>query len=313
MNPSNDSQHYYAHGKLMLTGEYFVLDGATALAIPTSFGQHLRIKKLSGNNNVLYWMALNSLKQPWLNLAFDKMTFKCINSESKEANTLSKILHEARLLNPSFLIDGQDTAIETYLEFPNEWGLGSSSTLIYCIATAAGVDGVTLLKNTIGGSGYDVACAGSTSPILYTITNDKSSYEPIPFSPPFQDKLYFAYTGQKQLSSTGIQYYRDTAKRKEDCVKWLNRITESIVQCQSLIKMKQLMEEHETIIAEELSLPKVKDRLFGDYWGAVKSLGAWGGDFVLMTNERSKQEFAEYLHSKGMNVYMSYEDILWKM
>ena len=313
MNPSNDSQHYYAHGKLMLTSEYFVLDGANTLAIPTRFGQHLRLKRLTGTSNVLYWVALNNLKQPWLNLAFDKTTLKCINSESKESNTLSKILNEARILNPSFLVDKQDIAIETYLEFPNDWGLGSSSTLIHCIAATAGIDSLTLLKNTIGGSGYDVACAGSPSPILYNITNGKGSYEQITFSPPFKDKLFFAFTGQKQLSSTGIQYYRDTVKRKEDCVKWLNRITERMIQCQSLTQMEELMEEHETIIADELALPKVKDRLFDDYWGAVKSLGAWGGDFVLMTNDHGEQALSEYLHSKGMNVYMSYEAMLYKV
>ncbi|MEM0993828.1 MAG: GHMP kinase, partial [Bacteroidota bacterium] len=34
---------YYAHGKLLLTGEYAVLDGAVALAVPSKLGQRLDI------------------------------------------------------------------------------------------------------------------------------------------------------------------------------------------------------------------------------------------------------------------------------
>ena len=34
---------FYSNGKLLLTGEYVVLDGATALAIPTKYGQYLEI------------------------------------------------------------------------------------------------------------------------------------------------------------------------------------------------------------------------------------------------------------------------------
>ena len=36
-------ERYYSNGKLLLTGEYAVLDGATALALPTKFGQSLEV------------------------------------------------------------------------------------------------------------------------------------------------------------------------------------------------------------------------------------------------------------------------------
>lgn len=313
MSHTHAPLHYYGHGKLMLTGEYFVLDGAKALAIPTRYGQHLRCSELTSVSNILYWVALNHLKQPWLTLTFDKTTFNCLHSDSKEAQTLSTILTQARVLNPTFLTQPQDTAIETFLEFPNEWGLGSSSTLIHCIAALAQVDGFTLMHRTIGGSGYDVACGGSPSPIVYQLQAGVGSYEPVLFSPPFQQHLYFAYTGQKQLSSAGIVHYHSTAIRKQDTIVWLNTITEAMLQCQSLAKMEQLIAEHESIISDSLSLPKVKDRLFPHYWGAVKSLGAWGGDFVMLTNDHSEEEFAHYLHSVGITVYSSYDSMRWKL
>jgi len=36
----------YSNGKLLLTGEYLVLEGATALAVPTKFGQDLKVEKI---------------------------------------------------------------------------------------------------------------------------------------------------------------------------------------------------------------------------------------------------------------------------
>ena len=38
-----EKQTFYSNGKLLLTGEYLVLNGAVALAIPTKFGQTLTI------------------------------------------------------------------------------------------------------------------------------------------------------------------------------------------------------------------------------------------------------------------------------
>ncbi len=36
-------QTFYSNGKLLLTGEYLVLDGAKALALPTKMGQNLQV------------------------------------------------------------------------------------------------------------------------------------------------------------------------------------------------------------------------------------------------------------------------------
>ncbi|PIZ07449.1 MAG: GHMP kinase, partial [Flavobacteriaceae bacterium CG_4_10_14_0_8_um_filter_34_31] len=44
---------FYGNGKLLLTSEYLVLDGAKALAIPTKYGQYLEVEKLS--EKVLLW------------------------------------------------------------------------------------------------------------------------------------------------------------------------------------------------------------------------------------------------------------------
>lgn len=306
----NHGSKFYGHGKLLLTSEYFILDGAQALAIPTKFGQTLRVKELHAQDSTIYWIALNSKKQVWLNLVFDSRTFECINAKTPEAERLSKMLNEARKLNPEFLNNNKDRAVETHLEFPNEWGLGSSSTLIHCLATWADVDGYTLLQNTIGGSGYDVACAAHDSPILYQIKDGKPETLAVNWAPPFLENIYFAYLGHKKLSSEAIKYYKEELKDKTHAISELTRITEQVLKCTDLETFDALVYEHENIIASNLKLMKVKDTLFSDYWGSVKSLGAWGGDYVMMTNTRSYEELKAYLLTKNITTVFRWDELI---
>jgi len=306
----NNIESYYGHGKLLITGEYFVLDGAKALAVPTKFGQSLRVTTLHANENLLYWVALNNQNKPWLNLVFDTTDFSCINAKQDEAERLVRILQQARKLNPDFLTSGFDTAVETRLEFPNQWGLGTSSTLIHCVASWAKVDGYELLKHTIGGSGYDVACAAAHAAILYRISGAKAETAEIQWLPRFSNNIFFAYLGKKQLSSEGIQYYKTKLQDKTYAIAGLNRITDSMLACDDLKEFERLINEHEDLIAEQLKMPKVKELLFADYWGSVKSLGAWGGDFVMLTNQRSVDDLKAYLIEKNISIVFSWNELI---
>ena len=51
----NKLGQFYSNGKLLLTGEYVVLDGATALAVPTRFGQDLIVDRIQGDQ--LIWSS----------------------------------------------------------------------------------------------------------------------------------------------------------------------------------------------------------------------------------------------------------------
>lgn len=307
---ANNELHFYGHGKLMITGEYFVLDGATALALPTQLGQHLRISELSSSEHLLYWVALNSQHKIWLQLTFETENFTCLNTMSPEAQALSAILRAARILNPTFLVLPKDIAAETRLEFPNDWGLGSSSTLIYNIAQWAQVDAFELLKNTLGGSGYDVACAGNASPLLYRLEKGHAEVISTHWKPNFSHHIYFAHLGQKQSSPEGIKYYRQQLTDKVHQINEINRINTALLHCKQLDEFETLINEHEILIGDALKMIKVSDTIFADYWGSVKSLGAWGGDFVLLTNNKSKEELAAYLNTKNINTFFSWEELI---
>ena len=54
---------FYSNGKLLITGEYLVLDGAKALALPTKFGQNLVVEK--SNTHQIKWTSYDADKSIW--------------------------------------------------------------------------------------------------------------------------------------------------------------------------------------------------------------------------------------------------------
>ena len=94
--------------------------------------------------------------------------------------------------------EGNHLIFNTHLDFDPNWGLGSSSTLISLLAQWANVNPYELLKMTMGGSGYDIACATASQPIIYRLENGSPIVEKADFKPAFADKLYFVYQGHSR-------------------------------------------------------------------------------------------------------------------
>lgn len=80
--------------------------------------------------------------------------------------------------------------------------------------------------------------------------------------------------------------------------------------CMDLKSFENCVYDHEQIIANALNLKKVKDIHFQDYWGAVKSLGAWGGDFALVTSNKSVKETKEYFRLRGFETVMGFDELI---
>lgn len=288
------TKQYYSNGKLLITGEYLVLDGAQSLAVPTLYGQSLSVKETQ--DKLLTWKSLDDKGKPWFESDYELEHFDPItkNTVSEEALaisvTLKKILLEARKLNPSFLSTSQGYEITTALNFPREWGLGSSSTLINNIAQWAQIDAYVLLWNAFSGSGYDIACAQNNSPIIYQLKNSRPIVHSASFNPTFKSDLYFVYLNQKQNSRDGIAQYRNKEFNAFSTISQINSITQRILTCTRLSQFDKLIKKHESILSEILGTPTVKERLFPDFKGAIKSLGAWGGDFILATGNKTTPE-----------------------
>ena len=291
--------HFFAHGKLLLTGEYAVLDGALAIALPTQYGQEMHIT--FSEKEGIFFRSLTQEGTPW----YEGQLF--VGDTNPITQTLERILSQAQRMQANFLTD-QSVRVETKLDFPREWGLGSSSTLISMIAQWAEVDPYELLWNSFGGSGYDIACARASSPILYQLTEGKAKVYPIYYNPPFAASLFFVYLNKKQNSREGIALYQGLKKNKRPLVTQLSQLTEEIYRTHSLDTFSKLLSEHEAVLSSYLRLPTVKDSLFKDFSGTIKSLGAWGGDFVLAIGEESYIE--EYFISKGMQTILPFAQMI---
>jgi mevalonate kinase len=305
-------QYFYGHGKLLLSGEYFVMDGAMALALPTSVGQSMKVKYRHSYQPTLNWKSYDHSGKVWFESDYEFWHFKPIKTQtSDKQDFVHQVLRAARMQNPHFLRDDVDVFVETKIEFPLEWGLGSSSTFLYNIAQWAYVSPFELMKKTIGGSGYDIACAQAMGPIRFQKTDNKPQWESATFNPSFKDSLFFIYLGQKQSSEQEVLKYQSAKiEGKQQIVQELSQLTLEMISCQSLGSFNKIITCHENIISTALNYEKVKTKFFSDYWGEVKSLGAWGGDFVLATSDRSPQETRDYFTSKGFSTFIPFSEIV---
>lgn len=302
---------FYSNGKLLITGEYLVLDGAKAFALPTKFGQNLIVKK--GQNQEIIWKSYNYDDQLWFE---DVISFSEIinNVEAKietVKTTLITILHEAYLLNADFVNKAEGYEISTHLTFPKNWGLGTSSTLINNIAQWTKIDAFTLLKNSFGGSGYDVACAQNNTPIVYRLEQSLPIVEKTVFNPEFSKNIFFVYLNKKQSSKVAITaYYNNKNENLVENIVDNNKITKAILEAKTLNEFAHFVEKHEIHLSNILELETIKEIAFPDFNGVVKSLGAWGGDFVMAI---SKENPKEYFTSKGYETILSYDEMILQM
>ncbi|WP_310557060.1 GYDIA family GHMP kinase [Flavobacterium sp.] len=300
-------QTFYSNGKLLITGEYVVLDGAIALALPTKFGQNLVIE--NGSKQQIVWKSYDADGSVWFDdiLLFSEIIAKTSFENNTVKTTLIEILHHAYLLNSNFITTSEGYIISTELTFPKFWGLGTSSTLINNIAQWLTIDAFQLLKNSFGGSGYDIACAQNDSAILYQLVNEKPIVRPIPFDPKFKDQIYFVYLNKKQSSKTAITNYYKKQGNTSKIIPVINEITNAVITNILSTEFVQNLEKHELEMSHILEMQTVKELLFPDFDGVVKSLGAWGGDFVMVV---SKENPYTYFDKKGYEIVLPYSKII---
>ena len=321
---------YTAHGKFLLTGEYLVLKGVLALALPLKLGQSLEVKSLETNKGILRWEAYRP-ERKWFSATLQRDFFENFSTDSPEKTFgLIRILEAVKQLNPN-AFEGNDLKLTTRLDFDPEWGLGSSSTLIANLAQWANINPYELLKLTFGGSGYDLACATAEGPIYYQLIDGNSARldcfvprndakrpsEPTPrvefidFQPCFADRLFFVYQGRKQSSSKEVKAFLEKTKPSDlqKDIEAISEISKAMPQCQTLDEFCLLLQCHERIISRCIGQTPVQKR-FPDFSGTLKSLGAWGGDFILAATEWTENQVRDYFKKQGLEVVFGYRDMV---
>ncbi len=302
------SETYRSHGKLLLTGEYAVLDGAEALGLPTRLGQQLEITQTTSPG--LTWKSVDCEDKVWFETVFsaeelDSRAEKTTGNGVRD--TLLRLLREAVKLRPDLLEKLDGALAVSKLEFPRDWGLGSSSTLINNLAQWAVADPYQLLWNAFGGSGYDIACAQAKGPLIYRVQNRVPEVEAIKFDPPFKDHLYFVHLKQKQDSREAISHYRRNVANRRDFLDQVSGITRAVARCTEWSEFNTLLLQHEELLSDALQMERIQEQLFPDFDGLVKSLGAWGGDFVLASGEG---DVPSYFKDKDYPTILRYGEII---
>ena len=301
-------QTFYSNGKLLLTGEYLVLDGAKALALPTKMGQNLQV--VTHDKPTISWKSFDADGTIWFedDLELDAIINYKEAAESSVKNTLLTILHHAHLLQPSFFQERVGYQIETALTFPKKWGLGTSSTLINNLAQWLKIDAFELLNNSFGGSGYDIACAQNDTPIFYQLENQKPNVTPLDFQPEFASNLYFVYLNQKQSSKNAIAaYYNKKHEKLKQNIANINKLSDAVATAKNIKSFANALQLHENELSAILELLTVQEALFSDFDGVVKSLGAWGGDFILAI---ALEDPTAYFSSKGYSTVIPYKEMI---
>jgi len=304
------SGSFYSSGKFLISGEYLVLKGARSLAVPLKFGQSLELFHRNEPAGKLRWCAFE-YDRLWFSADFDLESLKIIETnDPPKAQTLAKILKHAHRLNPHILPGYLSLEINTRTDFDINWGLGTSSTLIANVAKWFKINPFDLHFATSTGSGYDVACAMAESPIFYTLHNQHPVIEHVSFAPDFKQNIYFVYLGKKQQSHQSIKDFRDKLIGREKEIERISEISAGLASAHNLEEFEFLIDEHEKIMADILEIPGIKETTYPDFPGAVKSLGAWGGDFILMTWRGNLDELKNYLSKKGFDVVFTFDKIV---
>ena len=298
---------FKSNGKLLITSEYLVMKGAMALAIPAKLDQELNV--ISTNSDFVNWKSFNKDNQIWYEEKFflDKGALIYHGEKNKMSDLIVRLFDYIHKFNKPEKSIGNEFIWK--INFNINWGLGSSSTLINNLSKWAKVNPYKLLFSVFDGSGYDIACCDKSNPIIFQKKDDYLSVSDTTFNPNFLNNLFLIFLNKKQDTQKSVQNFLETDQSLSEGINQINEIVHEIENVKDITKFESLIERHEKIIANILQMPTIQNKKFPDYNnGVIKSLGSWGGDFVLATGD---EKSVDYFEEKGFNTIRKISDLLY--
>ncbi len=280
--------------------------GALALALPLRYGQEMCVDQT--DSGFLEWTS-HDIKELWFIGKYKLPSLSLLETNDRtKALLLQKILRTADHQSDGSIRKNNGLAISTKANFDRHWGLGTSSTLINNIADWLGIDPYGLLWEHYDASGYDIACAKENSPLLYRLSGGKPIIEKVKFHPSFSEKIWFVYSGKKQDTREGVKRFKSNGRVPENVILGISEIAHNIISTANLNEFMGKMEEHELLISGLLRAERAKEK-FSDFNGAIKSLGAWGGDFYMAVSEEGEEYVRRYFEKRGLDDLLSFDEI----
>lgn len=322
----------WSPGKLLLTSEYFILDGIPGIAVPLKVGQGLKI--LRTDSAGIKYEAFDSDGSCWLSFHCDhsfqinQEIFKTLEDEQieviKKVKSIFSFLSEQSLVFNKLLEDNHGLLFRSELDFPRSYGFGTSSTFLCNLSKIFNVDVYELGAKFFGGSGYDLAVGLNGEPIIYSSPNnyrifnekEKSSLRE------FGKNIMFVYQNEKANTSKNIEAFKEIGFRNE-----LGDNVDSLFKSlnQTLLnfnlghwkEMQDLIENHEFIVGKRIQKMPISKYLsnnlsleFKNMGFFAKSLGAWGGDFFMVGVKSSMDSIIEELRNLGYDTFFDWNSIV---
>jgi len=299
---------YRANGKLLLTGEYLVLQGAKAIALPLKVGQQMVVSEVD-KQQTIFWQA-KSQDEIWFKCILNPVDLRVLEtSDLEKSDVLRQLFKTIETLDRRFALQ-QGLKFETMLESNPEWGFGSSSTLVSLLSQWCGVDPFRLNELVFSGSGFDIACATANGPIMY-VRNKLT--EPVDLDYLFADQLFLVYSGRKKGTALEVRSFLNNKVVSEQKIAEMNVLSEKFASCSSdQSEFNRLIQDHEKMIGQLIRKNPVKDEFFPNFEGEIKSLGAWGGDFYLVSTQLPFWEVKKYFENKGLTTVFRWDDLILK-
>ena len=303
-------KYWRSNGKLLLTGEYLAMEGAWALGIPLKKGQTLSVSEKRSTKPILHWTAFKP-SGLWFEAVFRLSDLKILSTNNTiMANDLLKLLNYCKSHSKRFPVGEKEVSVKTKLEFNSQFGWGSSSTLVANIGEWLKINPFKIQETVFGGSGYDIACAQNNTAILYKKTKPSPTIKPIVYTPGFSNQLFFVYLEHKQKTTDSVNSFKQKATYSKKDINTISDISLKISTVDNIKEFEELIIRHEEVISNILKTPTIKHLYFNDFPGTIKSLGAWGGDFILVTSPLPENETKNYFKGKGYTTIFSWKDIV---
>ena len=92
----------------------------------------------------------------------------------------------------------------------------------------------------------------------------------------------------------------------------ISALADEFASCDRHNEFNYLIRKHEQLVGKLIGQVPVKEHLFADFDGEIKSLGAWGGDFYLVSAIEPFPEVKKYFDNLGLTTIFSWNDFILK-
>jgi hypothetical protein len=176
------------------------------------------------------------------------------------------------------------------------------------VAAWAEVDAFDLYRLISNGSGYDLACASRKRLLYYQLRNGQPETTDAHAGKALRENTWFAYLGNKQDSAIEVNAFLANHHFSELNLEEISQLSTAICGASSTDELIPLIYEHEALLSSILKKPPIASR-FRSFPGAVKSLGAWGGDFAMFVSWMEPEEVKNHLRRLGFINFFSFHEL----